>query len=135
MTSMRASSAHIADVHVDLPAVTGDAAVQVPCHRSQAMGLPPHYNGVPDAVALQPVQVDAPAEPQGGGVDARLVALGLDFLAEGDGTLGSVFDAQTIGTAILAAGGLGVKVDGVVELAAIQDIGAAPALLPGPRSR
>ena len=87
--------------------------------------------GVPDAVALQPVQVDALAEPQGGGVDARLIALGLDFLAEGDGTLGAVFDAQTIGTAILAAGGLGVKVDGVVELAAIQDIGAALRFFPG----
>ena len=80
---------------------------------------------IPDAVALQPVQIDALAEPQGGGVDARLIALGLDFLAEGDGTLGAVLDAQTIGTAILAAGSFGVKVDGVVELAAIQDIGAA----------
>ena len=87
--------------------------------------------GVPDAVALQPVQVDALAEPQGGGVDARLIALGLDFLAEGDGTLGAVLDTQTIGTAILAARGLGVKVDGVVELAAIQDIGAALRFFPG----
>lgn len=87
--------------------------------------------GVPDAVALQPVQVDALAEPQGGGVDARLIALGLDFLAEGDGTLGAVLDAQTIGTAIAAAGSLGIKVDGVVELAAVQDIGAALRFFPG----
>ena len=87
--------------------------------------------GVPDAVALQPVQVDALAEPQGGGVDARLIALGLDFLAEGDGTLGAVLDAQTVGTAILAAGGLSIEVDGVVELAAVQDIGTALRFFPG----
>jgi len=96
---MGASSAHIADVHVDLSAVAGDAG---------GTGTLPHIAGdgatghiimcVPDAVALQLVQVDALAEPQGGGVDARLVALRLDFLAEGDGTLGAVFDAQTIGT-------------------------------------
>ena len=85
---------------------------------------------IPDAVALQPVQIDALAKPQGGGVDARLIALGLDFLAEGDGALGAVFDAQAIGTAILAAGGPSIEVDGVVELAAVQDIGAALRFFP-----
>ena len=129
---MGASSAHIADVHVDLSAVAGDAGGAGTLPHIAGDGAAGHIiMGVPDAVALQPVQVDALAEPQGGGVDARLIALGLDFLAEGDGTLGAVLDAQTIGTAIAAAGSLGVKVDGVVELAAVQDIGAALRFFPG----
>ena len=86
---------------------------------------------IPDAVARQAAQVHPLAEPQGRGVDAGLVALRLDLLAEGDGALGAVLDAQTVGTAILAAGGLSIEVDGVVQLAAIQDVGAAHGFLPG----
>ena len=129
---MRASSAHIADVHVDLPAIAGDAG--------GAAALP-HIAGdgaagytvvcVPDAVARQAAQIHPLAEPQGRSVDAGLVALRLDLLAESDGTLGAVLDAQTVGTAILAAGGLSIEVDGVVELAAVQDIGTALRFFPG----
>ena len=86
--------------------------------------------GVPDGVLAQLAQIQPVAEPQGGGVHARLVAQRLDFLTERNGALGAVGDAQAIGTAIGAAGSLGIKVDGVIQLAAVQDIPAALGFLP-----
>ena len=55
--------------------------------------------GVPDGVLAQGVQVHPLAEPGGGSVHTGLVPQRLDFLAEGDGTLGAVLLAQAIGTA------------------------------------
>ena len=86
---------------------------------------------VPDVVLGQLAQVEALAEPCGRSVDAGLVAEGLDLLAEGDGTLGAVLHAQTVGAAGTGAGGLGVIVDGVVELAAVQDVDARLSFLAG----
>ena len=78
--------------------------------------------GVPDAVLGELAHIQPLAEPGGGGVNAGLVAQGLDFLAEGNGAFGAVGDAQTVGAAIARAGSLGIKVDGVVQLAAIQHV-------------
>ena len=89
--------------------------------------------GVPDAVPGQLAQIEPLAEPLGGSIHTRLIAQSLDFLAEGNGTLGAVGLSQTIGTsaAVGGTGGLAVKVDGVIEAAAVQDIPAALRLFPG----
>ena len=125
-------SAHVADVHVDLSAVAGDAG---------GAGALPHVAGdgaagdvvvgIPDVVLGQPAHVQALAEPGGGGVDAGLIAQSLDLFAEGDRALGAVLHAQTIGTAGAGTGSLGVKVDGVVQLAAVQHIHAGLRFLAG----
>ena len=79
--------------------------------------------GVPDGVAAaQGVVVHPLAVPCGGGVHAGLVAQRLHPLAEGDGALGTVLSAQTVGAAGAARGGgsLGVVEDGVVQHPAVQ---------------
>lgn len=87
--------------------------------------------GVPDVVVGQLAHIQPLAEPGGGGVHAGLVAQCLDLFAESHSTLGAVFHAQTIGTAIACTGSLGIKVDGVIELAAIQHIDAGLCFLAG----
>ena len=88
--------------------------------------------GVPDGVAAaQGVVVHPLAVPCGGGVHAGLVAQLLYSLAEGDGALGTVLGAQTVGAAGAARGGgsLGVVEDGVVQHPAIQSPVAGLGLL------
>ena len=88
--------------------------------------------GVPDGVAAaQGVVVHPLAVPCGGGVHAGLVAQLLYPLAEGDGALGAILNAQTIGAAGAArsGGSLGVIENGVVQHPAVQRPVAALGLL------
>ena len=89
--------------------------------------------GVPDGVLAQGVQVHPLAEPGGGSVHAGLVTQILDFLTEGDGALGAILLAQAIGTAgaVGRGGSLGIIIDGVVQLAAVQHPIAALCFLAG----
>ena len=125
-------SAHIADVHIDLAAVTGNAGGAGALPHIAGNGAGGHVVvGVPDVVVGQLAHIQPLAEPGGGGVHAGLVAQCLDLFAESHSTLGAVFHAQTIGTAIACTGSLGIKVDGVIELAAIQHIDAGLCFLAG----
>lgn len=69
------NSAHVADVHVDLAAVAGDAggAAALP-HVAGDGAAGDVIVGIPDVVLGQPAHVQALAEPGGGGVDAGLIA-------------------------------------------------------------
>ena len=125
------ASAHVADVHIDLAVIAGDAGRAGSLPHLAGDGAAGHViMGVPDGVLAQLAQIQPVAEPQGGGVHARLVAQRLDLLTERNGALGAVGDTQAIGAAIGAAGSLGIKVDGVIQLAAVQDIPAALGFLP-----
>ena len=71
-------------------------------------------------------------EPAGGSVDARLIAVLLQLLAEGHSAGGPLGLGQVVGPAGVGAGAvLAVKVDGVVQAAAVEDVGAGKGFLAG----
>ena len=75
------ASAHVADVHIDLAVIAGDAGRAGALPHLAGDGAAGHViMGVPDGVLAQLAQIQPVAEPQGGGVHARLVAqrLGVD---------------------------------------------------------
>ena len=93
-------SSHVADVGIQLTAVAIDAGLLGALPHIAVDGAAGHaVMGVPDGVLAQGVQVHPLAEPGGGSVHAGLVTQVLDFLAEGDGALGAILLAQTVGTA------------------------------------
>ena len=70
-------------------------------------------------------------EPAGGSVDARLIAVLLQLLAESHGAGGPLGLGQVVGPAGVGAGAvLAVKVDGVVQAAAVEDVSAGKGLFP-----
>src|SRR5699024_6100662 len=124
---------HVADVQVDAAAadaaqLAGAAALP---HIAVDAGGADAVVGVPDAVALERRQVQMVLEPAGGSVDTRLIAVLLPLLAERHGAGSALGLGQVVGPAGVGAGAvLAVKVDGVVQAAAVEDVSAGKGLFP-----